>query len=369
MIRFAAPTTKNNMNKRIVLALFAATSMQAAQVEVANDLDAARASETIEVKLKQPGPVVVRDAAGTEVVSQMIGDNVVIFQASFGPKATKQFTVTPGTPTPAEAKVFGRFVPERADDFAWENDRIAFRIYGPKLMKVEPPSGSGVDVWSKRTQQLIVNKWYKSGKYHSDAGEGCDCYKVGQGRGCGGTGIWNDGKLHVSRNFKTWQVLANGPIRVVFELTYEPWEAGGVNVSEVKRFSLDAGTHLNRMRSTFTIQGADRATAAVGLTEHKGSKLLAAPEHGWMGVWESAGGTNGFHATGVVFPPASKVELKEANADALLLTPVKSGEPVEYYIGAGWSKSGFADSAAWQAYLAEFAARLKAPLRVTVKGD
>ncbi len=357
------------MNKLIALALCAAASIQAAQVEVANDLDAARASETIEVKLKQTGPVVVRDAAGTELVSQVIGDDRVVFQASFGPKETKRFTVTPGTPAPVESKVFGRFVPERADDFAWENDRIAFRVYGPKLMKLEPPSSSGVDVWSKRTNQLIINKWYKSGKYHSDAGEGCDCYKVGQGRGCGGTGIWNDGKLYVSRNFKTWQVLANGPIRVVFELTYEPWDAGGVNVSEVKRFSLDAGTHLNRVRSIFTIQGADRATVAVGLTGHKGFKLLAVPEHGWMGVWDGAGGTNGHNATGVVFPPAAKVELKEANGDALLLTAVKTGEPVDYYVGAGWSKGGFADSAAWQAFLADFAARLKAPLRVTVKGD
>jgi len=358
------------MNKLIAIAVFAAASTQAAQVEVANDLDVARASETVEVKLKQAGPVVVRDATGNEVVSQMIGDDMVIFQASFGPKETKRFTVTPGTPAQADSKVYGRFVPERADDFAWENDRIAFRIYGPKLMKVEPPSSSGIDVWSKRTNQLIINKWYKSAKYHSDAGEGCDCYKVGQGRGCGGTGIWNDGKLYVSRNFKTWQVLANGPIRVVFELTYEPWDGGGVNVSEVKRFSLDAGAQLNRVRSTFTIRGADSATVAVGLTEHKGFKRLAAPERGWIGVWDIADGKdNGHHATGIVFPPAAKVDLKEANDSALLLTPVKTNESVDYYVGAGWSKSGFDDSAAWQVYLAEFAARLKSPLRVTIKGD
>jgi len=34
-------------------------------------------------------------------------------------------------PTPAHpSRAFVRHVPERLDDIAWENDRIAFRIYG-----------------------------------------------------------------------------------------------------------------------------------------------------------------------------------------------------------------------------------------------
>lgn len=356
--------------KAFILAMFVAAVAQAAQVEVVNDLAAARANETIEVKLNAAGSVVVRDASGNEVVSQMTADDVVIFQASFAPKETKKFTVTPGTPSKAESKVFGRLVPERCDDFAWENDKIAFRVYGAAL-ETEPKEmlvSSGVDVWCKRTDKLIINKWYKSGKYHADAGEGCDCYKVGKGRGCGGTGIWKDGALHVSKNYRQWKVLASGPIRLVFELTFEPWDAAGVKVSEVKRISLDAGVQLNRVRSTFTMPGAESATVAVGLSEHKGFDLLALPENGWIGVWDIADGkNNGRNATGVVFPPTTKVELKEANESALLLTTAKNGEPLDYYIGAGWSKNGFTDAAAWQAYLAEFAARLKSPLRVTVK--
>jgi hypothetical protein len=358
------------MKSLALLAAVLAVAAHAAQVEVVNDLDAARANETIEVKLNSAGPFVVRDASGNEVVSQMIGDGAVIFQASFAAKETKKFTVTPGTPAKAESKVFGRLVPERCDDFAWENDKIAFRVYGaaletnPKEMLVS----SGVDVWCKRTDKLIVNKWYKSGKYHNDSGEGCDCYKVGKGRGCGGTGIWKDGALHVSKNYRQWKVLASGPIRFVFELTFEPWDAGGVKVSEVKRVSLDAGSQLNRVRSTFAMQGADSATVAVGLSEHKGFKLLAKPENGWIGVWDTADGkNNGNNATGVVFPPTTKVELKEANESALLLATAKNGEPLDYFIGAGWSKSWFDDNAAWQTYLAAFAARLKSPLRVTVK--
>jgi hypothetical protein len=91
------------MKARIVVAIavLAAASIRAAQVEVSSNLDAPRSNETIEVKLKSAGSAIVRDAAGTEVQSQMIGDDTVIFQASFVPKETKKFTVMFVTDTTA----------------------------------------------------------------------------------------------------------------------------------------------------------------------------------------------------------------------------------------------------------------------------
>ena len=35
-------------------------------------------------------------------------------------------------------KVYGRHVPERKDDFAWENEYAAFRMYGPALKPENP---------------------------------------------------------------------------------------------------------------------------------------------------------------------------------------------------------------------------------------
>ena len=43
-----------------------------------------------------------------------------------------------------------------------------------------------------------MEKWYYLATYHEDHGEGLDMYKVGPSRGCGGTGIWRDGKLSLS---------------------------------------------------------------------------------------------------------------------------------------------------------------------------
>ena len=43
-------------------------------------------------------------------------------------------------------------------------------------------------------------------------------------RGCGGNGLWADEKLWLSKNFVASRVLANGPIRVLFELTYDAFD-------------------------------------------------------------------------------------------------------------------------------------------------
>ena len=215
----------------------------------------------------------------------------VLFQANFAPKESKTFILSlsevPAAEYVGKTKVFARFVPERLDDFAWENDCIAFRMYGPACENVLV--SSGIDVRCKRVPDLIIDKWYRPGNdYHSDHGEGLDCYHVRAGRGCGGLGIWQDGKMYVSRNFATWKVLANGPIRTAFELTYRAWDVGGRKVSEIKRISLDAGQHLNRIESTLITDEPDRTlTVALGLGDHnRGGQSASSRNGGWMGFWE-----------------------------------------------------------------------------------
>ncbi len=137
------------------------------------------------------------------------------------------------------------------DDHAWENDRIAFRVYGPMLME-KPPRGeglvsSGIDVWVKRTRNPVIDNWYQSRAYHKDRGEGLDYFHVGTSRGCGGIGVLAGGVLHYSRNWATQKTLANGPVRAITEITYEPWSCGkGLSVAETRRIILDAGSDLNR---------------------------------------------------------------------------------------------------------------------------
>ena len=114
----------------------------------------------------------ITDSSGNEVLCQAIdqdGDEMreadaVIFQSDFAPNETKTFTATVGTKQVFKSeqfKAYGRFVRERFDDFAWENDRIAHRTYGKSLetWKADPLSSSTIDIWSKRTSRMVINDW------------------------------------------------------------------------------------------------------------------------------------------------------------------------------------------------------------------
>jgi hypothetical protein len=377
----------------LVAVLLPATSVLLAQapslrIAVTNELDRVRPNETVEVPLALLSTVfraedlvrvhVSEVGATGEVLAQAVdddGDRVpdrVVFQTSFDPRATKTFVLTLGGKRELrkeDFRVYGRFVRERFDDFAWENDRVAHRMYGPALETWvgEPLASSGVDVWAKRTRALVVNDWYMVDDYHHDHGEGGDFYSVGKTRGCGGSGVWRDGRLFVSRNFRETRVFANGPIRLVFELSYEPWDVGGVRVSERKRVTLDAGSHFNRFESVFTVEGAADVTWAIGIKKAKDADVRAQREQGILRTWEALQEPNGNLGCAVVIDPGRSEAFAEAEGNTLIVGKTKSGQPVVYYAGSGWDKGGdVAGPAAWDALVEELAQRQRSPLKISV---
>lgn len=277
-------------------------------------------------------------------------------------------------PAAVQPLVFGRVVPERKDDFAWENDKVAHRVYGPALQATGEIT-SGIDVWSKRVPDLVVNAFYSRDaeaqrthnpalSYHKDTGQGLDSYDVGPTRGCGGTALWKDGHLYVSKNYVSAEVLASGPIRLRFRLRYAPWLVDGVEAAEEKVITLDAGEHLNRIESTLTMSGPATAQWAAGLAMHAGAHLTTAEGGGVLSVWEPLTDPEaGMDGTAIVLEPGGTAATAQAAGNALVLLPVTPGKPRVYYAGAAWSKAGIPSEAAWSEYLRAFRDRLAHPLK------
>ena len=390
-----------------ILAITLAVAASALTVTVTQQLPVARPAETItvpwaDVARALPGALLqqlaVKDATGrglpyqvTNIAPQAkdpsgagVAYGELIFQHDFaaGEKSAtftieKISTVAPVFP----AQVSARYVPERLDDFGWENDKIGHRTYGPALAAPAQPGinkevlvTSGLDVWCKRVSYPIVDRWYNKGHdhYHKDEGEGMDMYQVGASRGCGGTGVWINQQLYVSRNYKSWKVIANGPIRAIFELTYEAWPAGGLMVSEVKRFTVDAGHNLDQIESTFTVTGAKEIIVGIGLNKtptDKGQEpqvtLTPNPADGSFTQW-IVQKTNGSLGTAVIVP-AGFLGWAEDERNHLLLAKVATGQPLRYYAGAGWSKAGeFSTPQAWNDYVAAWAARAAWPVQIAL---
>jgi hypothetical protein len=261
---------------------------------------------------------------------------------------------------PPKPRAFARHVPERFDDVAWENDRIAFRLYGPALEEHQK-TGSGIDVWSKSTRALVINRWYASTSYHKDNGEGLDFYSVNEGRGCGGLGVWNGKSLDVSRVWASHKILESGPDRAAIELTYAPWTSGDRKVWETRKITLEAGSNLNRFVSTIDGDKPGELIVGVGISRRAGDAWILDKARGLLSSREPKPGPNGTIACGVLVDPASLVDFVETPSDRLALIRVKPGKPFVYYAGAGWSKSGdFPTAESWERYLRNYPTRFSA---------
>jgi hypothetical protein len=372
-------------------------------LEVTNGLSLPREGETLTVLKSDLGNITceefsrysVQDArTGEYLLSQVIDEDMdgeldyLLFQPDLKAGETRTYhlvaDVDSGLLPVADITTFSRFVPERTDDYAWENDRVAFRTYGPAAEKMVVdgiPGGtlsSGIDCWLKRVDYPIINKWYKkntdgTGSYHEDTGEGLDDFHVGLSRGCGGTGVWSEEeqKLYTSRNFTQWNTIATGPIRTLFTLTYAPWSTPAGMIEETKIISLDLGSNLARFE--VLVSGDEPVEMlSTGLTQHEkdGTNHLD-EENGWFSYWQPHGESE--LGMGIVVTPEYLVTSAEHLVDEpdqshllVHLKPVNGR--VVYYAGFGWKKSGqFADEQAWFDYLQGFAERLNSPIIYTVK--
>ena len=359
-------------------------------ITAVNKLKLPRQNETIELKATDLAPLGekdlmklhVRDSSGKEIVCQAVDTDyddyhkpdLLIFQADFAPNETRTFVVTAGPKREykkEDFRAYGRFVRERFDDFAWENDRIAHRTYGKALIawKGEPLTSSSIDIWSKRTERLVINDWYMVDNYHNDMGEGVDAYSAGPTRGCGGNGIWSNEQLYVPTNFIDSRVLSNGPIRVLFELVYEPFDVNGVKVSEVMRVSLDAGSQLNRFRVSYQPQGnSDSLATAVGLKKVKEEQKHFNAARGWLTIWEPMEKNLGMQGLAIVTDPRAVDKLVEDKLNHLVVLKPGINAPVTYWTGFAWDRAGKITSAeAWRTYVDQFVERLNSPLEITIK--
>ena len=139
-------------------------------ISVSNELQVDRKGETVAVQKSDLGNITcelfsrfsIQDAeTGEYLLSQGMDEDMdgeldyLLFQPALKAGETRTYNVVsdvdasllPGR----EISTYSRFVPERTDDYAWENDLVAFRTYGPtaeQMVVDKTPGGtlsSGID--------------------------------------------------------------------------------------------------------------------------------------------------------------------------------------------------------------------------------
>lgn len=262
-------------------------------------------------------------------------------------------------------KTYARYVPERNDDFAWENDLVAFRAYGPAARS--GAENSGLDCWLKRVKYPIINKWYKQeleqGKtYHKDWGEGLDNYHVGSSAGCGSSALWLNGERKPLEVYTQWKMLKQTDAKTEFMLTYEN-NVNGDLYKEEKIITIELGSRLFKTTSTYWKNGvvAQNLPIAIGVTTHDESATVQwDKDSGYLSSWENIAKWG--LGTGVLVAPEKiqDVVLVSSNGvqdkgHALFITETDNEGKISYYAGYGWEKAKeITNHKQWQNYLLNY---------------
>ena len=410
-------------HKLTTLALLAAcaTLTQAADkvtITVTNTLPTQRTEVVgatladVQRRLNTRTDIIVTDANGQEVASQPTYDGRLVFVADVPAKGKATYYATKGTPQKYKARVAGRLFTERQDEFGWENDRVAYRIYGHG-------GAVGYDLFNKSTTDLMLDYWYASEQnqemrsvsrqlaergykdladqvynaycYHINHGKGMDCYTVGPTLGGGANALVDkDGNLMMPACYKTYRILDQGPLRFTVELTYPERQVDGASVTEKRIITLDAGSHFNRVDISYA--GLPKpTTVAAGTVVHKQNpeQYVMDGNNGYIGYEdlgdasiynpnyrESLAKEMGHIYIGLLFPQTKVTTQFQprpngiATGHVLATTTYRPGSTFTYYFGTGWDQNTTTDLHnfdAWKALLAKEAKAVKTPMKVTVK--
>lgn len=370
--------TAHELHKHLIL-----KDAKIAEFSAVNSDTNVRLNETVEVPWttatkKLPGVkatnIAIRDTIrGYFHQTQIIDANKdgtpesILFTADFTPNENRTFQLIElkdARPQFPSNRIEARFVPERKDDFVWENDRIAYRAYGPALA-AENARG-GFDVWTKSVRTPIANKWYKNGDYHKDHGEGLDGYKVGDTLGCGGLGYLDSNKkLITSPVFSTYEVLEKGPIRLKFKLNYAPVEVDGAKITETRIITMNNGDHHFTVDSSFEVQGdATKVKPVAGLAVRKAKQKPTIFTGDFLAYADPILEKDGMMTTYILNESTAPDEYITGKTNLLKALANDLSKPVRYHAGAMWNKIESTNDPELELKIYKASHALKHPIKV-----
>ena len=345
----------------------------------------------------------VYNAVGQQVPYQITHDGKVLIDAAVRPNGTATFTIKKGTPNTFVNTCYGRMYPERVDDIAWENDRAAYRCYGPALQRTGERS-FGNDVWVKNTPSLVVEQRYfiedgskakiaalkqtdpaaakaleMATTYHYDQGNGLDCYKVGPTLGCGTPALMIGDSIVMPYCYKEYEILDNGPLRFSVRLVYNTTSyKTDNNVVENRILTLDKNSNFNKMTVWYdglTVP-ADIASGISLHSEDVDNVVLGKDYIQYADPTDNPKGQNFQIFVGTLFPNGVAETKKVMYANPVngnaghalgIVKDYKGGQKYTYYFGSAWSKYDCRTQAEWQERVNSALANIKTPLTVEVK--
>ena len=352
---------------------------------------------------------ILLDNDNNEVPYQITHDGKILAFCTVRPESSIALSMIKGQPQDYELTCNGRIYPNRWDDLVWENDRSAWRFYGPGAHKNMKNNAYGFDTFVKNTPHPIQDQLYhneltsygvnsaiqrakspldwneihRGYTYHRNHGDGMDAYTVGATLGAGAAALMNGNDLLYPLYYEKAEILDNGPLRFTVRMTMPKQSLNGDSIREVRLITQDCGSHFARVEITY--EGLNRETpVCAGIVVHESAPkaYVLNQKEGFVTYAEALdhpNAMNGEHYLGIFIPQAKdskkkgKVEVKylplaEKRAGgvghALIQSTYVPGQPFVYYTGSAWSLYDVPTHAIWQETLCHEAAILQNGLKL-----
>ena len=338
-------------------------------------------------------PFRVLEGAALDVPYQLTHDSLLLIEAAVRPHGTARFIIIPGQPPKFPTVCHGALHPERKDDFAWENDRGAYRVYGPALGRTGERS-YGIDVWTKNTPELVVDdryyiedvvmmplvdslrridrqrgdSLYRINSYHHDHGRGLDPYRVGATLGCGAPALMVGDSIVMPYVFDKYEILDDGPLRFTVHFVQSKAQVDGCEVEEHRIIQLDKQSNFNRM--TVWYDGLDHFVnfcSGVVIQREDPEPVVFGPNYVYYTDPTDQPRVHQAPLYVAVLFPNGTVETRRHRGHALGILQEYRGDRYTYYFGSAWSKYDVRTPQEWQARIEWFLRGIDAPLQVSVR--
>ena len=352
--------------------------------------------------------IVITDGDQVEVPYQLTSDGKILVQVFLAPKGSTTLFIYKGEPRQYRLDCNGRIYPNREDDLAWENDKNAWRFYGPKMHN---KGVNGFDTFTKNVTYPIQDKLYQSelgsyalntrlqraGRggewnqlhrdnytYHRNRGEGMDAYTVGATLGAGAPALMNGNELILPDVYEKAEISENGPLRFRVKLTM--YEQNGV--TEMRNITQNKGSHMAHVEVAYMKKGGmeqNYACAGIAVHESQPDAYVINQKVGYIAyadALDTPKGQNGQLYIACLFPNAKAMKLsylpmkeKKSGAVGHVIGQTKLAKPTvaedtnlitgfDYYVGSAWSKYDVPSMAVWETLLQGYAAQMNTPLVV-----
>ncbi|MCQ2197070.1 MAG: DUF4861 family protein [Bacteroidaceae bacterium] len=341
--------------------------------------------------------LIILDGDNVEVPYQITSDGKLLVQVFVAPKGKVTLNIRKGEPRQYRLDCNGRFYPNREDDMVWENDKNAWRFYGPKMHN---KGVSGFDTFTKNVTYPIQDKLYqselgsyglnsrlqKAGRggewnqlhrdiytYHRNRGEGMDAYTVGATLGAGAPALMQADELILPDVYEKAEILDNGPLRFTVK---QQMYANKDGVVEKRLISQDKGSHLAKFQISYEgLTAAQGVCAGIVVHESQPDAYVINKKVGYVAysdALDTPNGQNGQLYLGLLFPEKMKAlkylpmsEKKSGGVGHVIgQTLYQPSSTFTYYAGSAWSKYDVPSMWVWKTLLESYSVQLRQPLEV-----